>query len=471
MVGLFNILSMAGQSLDVQQEATAIAGQNLANVNNPAYSRQSLEIQAAISIQTPIGQEGTGVESIGITQVRSALLDSQIQGEASATGSLTTQQNVLENAETDLDEQLSGAASGTGATSASSSGLSADLTKMFGYLQTLSTDPSNVSDRSTVIQSAQAVAGQLNQVSAGLTTLAAGMDSSIESDVTGSNQDLTQIAALNQQIIQAKSSGGSANDLVDLREKTLEDLAGKVGFTTTAQPDGATNISIGGVAMVAGGTVVDSLQTYANSSGHLLVQDQNSSAPLALTGGSIEGAITARDGALANLQSSLNTLAAQLITQVNTVYAGGYDLKGNTGQNFFTGTDAATIGVNSTLVADPSTFQAAGVAGASGDNTVVSALAQLANQPMAGLNNQTFSQNYAATVGSFGSSLQTVNEQLTNSNAVSQMLTTQRDSLGGVNTDTEMTNLMQFQKAYEASAEMITTVNQMLETVLSMKTV
>lgn len=50
------------------------------------------------------------------------------------------------------------------------------------------------------------------------------------------------------------------------------------------------------------------------------------------------------------------------------------------------------------------------------------------------------------------------------------MLTTQRDSASGVDTDTEMTNLLQFQKAYEASAELVTTVNEMLETLVTMKT-
>jgi flagellar hook-associated protein 1 FlgK len=80
------------------------------------------------------------------------------------------------------------------------------------------------------------------------------------------------------------------------------------------------------------------------------------------------------------------------------------------------------------------------------------------------------SQYYSQAVGSFGSSLQSVNEQLTNSTSVAQMLTTQRASASGVNTDTEMTNLLQFQKAYEASAELISTVNEMLSTLVNMKT-
>jgi flagellar hook-associated protein 1 FlgK len=123
------------------------------------------------------------------------------------------------------------------------------------------------------------------------------------------------------------------------------------------------------------------------------------------------------------------------------------------------------------LVNDPSTFQASDTAGASGNNNVVLSLLNLATQSNPALNNQTFSQNYAQAVGTFGSSMQTVNEQLASSTAVSQMLTSQRNSATGVDTDTEMTNLMQFQKAYQASAELITTINQMMETVISMKTV
>ena len=136
------------------------------------------------------------------------------------------------------------------------------------------------------------------------------------------------------------------------------------------------------------------------------------------------------------------------------MYKNGYDLNSNTNQSFFTGSDgspidAGSIGVNGTLANDPSTFQAAATAGNPGDNTVVLALANLANQHLTGLNNQTLSQNYAQSVGTFGSALESVNEQLTNSTSVSQMLTSQRSSETGVDTDTEMTNLMQFQKAPE----------------------
>ena len=222
--------------------------------------------------------------------------------------------------------------------------------------------------------------------------------------------------------------------------------------------------------MVSGGTAVDSLATYTDANGNLQVMDQNGSTPLTLTGGSIEGSITSRDGAVADLSSSLNTLASQLVTQFNTIYSNGYDLNGNTHGTFFTGNSAGSIGVNSTVANDPTAFQASGTSGDAGDNTVVLALANSANQALSGLNNQTVSQNYAAAVGDFGSALESVNEQLTSSTAVSQMLTSQRSSESGVSTDQEMTNLLEYQKAYEASAELVSTVNEMLETLVTMKT-
>src|SRR5580698_7267711 len=103
MLGLFGTLDLGAHSLSVQQEGMEITGQNLANVNNAAYSRQSLTIQAATPLQTPIGQEGTGVEATGISQARSSLLDGQIQSEASVSGSLNAQQQALQDAETNLN--------------------------------------------------------------------------------------------------------------------------------------------------------------------------------------------------------------------------------------------------------------------------------------------------------------------------------------------------------------------------------
>jgi flagellar hook-associated protein 1 len=192
-------------------------------------------------------------------------------------------------------------------------------------------------------------------------------------------------------------------------------------------------------------------------------------AALTLTGGSLAGNIDTRDGELASLRGDLNSLASTLISQVNSVHAGGYNLNGGTGANFFTGTGASDIAVNSALVNNPNLVQAGGAAGAVGDNQVALALAQLANQPIASLSNQTFSQKYNQTVAGLGQTLASVNDRVDNQTAVQTMLTNQRNSVSGVSLDEEMTNMITYQKAYEASARIINTVAQMLDTILAMK--
>jgi flagellar hook-associated protein 1 FlgK len=475
MLGLFGTLNLGARSLDVQQQASEVAGHNLANASNPAYARQRLVIQTAIPLSTPIGEEGTGANAVAIQQVRDSLLDNQITAEASVTGSLNAQQSALDNAQSGLGEQLTNATSAGGATNsgtstASISGLAQSLSNLFNSFQSLSTDPSSLSQRQAVIGSAQELATQFNQTSSQLTTVRNNLNQSIQTDVNGANQDLADITSLNKQIVAAEASGGTPNDLIDLRQQKLEDLAGKVNITTTADANGAVDVNIGGLGMVVGVTNPDTLATYDAGGGRLLVQALNGSTPITLTGGSVQGEIDARDGALATLQTNVDTLAGQLVSQVNSIYSAGYDLNGNTGQSFLTGNSASTIGVNSAVVNAPSTFQAAGSPGAPGDNSVALALAQLANTNQASLGNTTFTQNYAQTVAALGASLSSVNDQVTNSQAVSQMLTNQRSSNSGVSIDEEMTNLMQFQRAYEASAELITTVNDMLTAVLAMKT-
>jgi flagellar hook-associated protein 1 len=96
-------------------------------------------------------------------------------------------------------------------------------------------------------------------------------------------------------------------------------------------------------------------------------------------------------------------------------------------------------------------------------------LAQLGQQGQTALSGQTFSETYSGLVAGLGNALSSANDQVTSNTAVSTMLLKQRDSVSGVSLDEEMANLVTFQKAYIASAHIITTVDEMLQAVLDMK--
>ncbi len=471
MPGLIDSLYIASSGLNAQQQAIEVAGQNLANVNNPAYSRQVVVEQAATPVQTSIGPEGSGVEVVAIQQVRDAMLDQQIQGENSITSFLQSQQSALQTAQSDIGEQLQSASSSDTTGVGSTGALDSDLSGLFNEFQALSTDPSSTANRQAVVSQAQQLAAQFNQVDQSLSGLQGQLNQSVQTGVASANQLLSQIAGLNQQITLAQgASCGSANDLIDLREEDIENLANLVNFQPVANSDGSVNVVVDGQLLVSGSDVQDTLQASDAGGGKMLVSTANApGTALTLTGGSIQGAIDSRDNALASLQGGLNQLASQLITQVNAVYSKGYDLNGNTGADFFTGADASDIGVNATLASDPSTLQAAGVAGAAGDNQVAATLAQLGNAPQPALGNQTFSGSYNATITNLGSALSNANSSLSDQQAVQSMLTQQRTSVSGVSLNDEMTSLMTYQQAFQASAELVNTLNTLLNDVMNLK--
>ena len=480
MLNLMGALDMASRSMQTQMTGVDVTGQNLANVNTQGYSRQTVDIQTSPDIQTSIGSIGTGANAVAVQQAVNNLLNSQIVTQQSSGGYWTAQQSALQSAQTSLNEFLNGTgstSSSSSATSTSDTGLSGQLTGLFNDFQAVATSPTSISARQALISQAQTLASTFNQIDSQLSATRTSLNTSLNNDVTSANTLLTGIAQLNGQIATAEFSGGTPNDLLDQRQQDLQNLAQLTNIQTSTQTNGAVDVSIGGQTLVSGTQVTDSLQTYdasASGNGQLLVQTKTGGVDLTLTGGSMQGTIDARDGELATMQSNINSLASNLIVGINSNgqggYNSGYSLTGITGANFFNGTDASNITVEPTLVNDPSLLQASGSATATGDNTVALKLAGLATSTQAGLNGQTFGDYYTATVANLGDALQTANTQVTNQTAVSNMLANQQSSVSGVNIDQEMTNLMGFQRAYEASAQLVNTINQMMVTINNMKT-
>jgi len=475
MLGLFGTLSMANRSLQTQRNGTEVAGHNLANVNTPGYSRQRVAIETSLTIPSEMGPQGTGADVVQIVQLRDAFIDRLIMNETSVRGSYEARQKALQLGQSALGQQIDRQATGAEGSAAAGGiggqhGIAEELSDLFASFQSLSTDPTSIPERQVLIIKAQSLVTQFNQVDLRLGNLRSSLNDSLTSDAEQANIALSDIASLNKQIIAAEiGTDAKANDLRDVRQKRIEDLSKLVKIDTAATANGGVDIAIDGVTLVSGPNVFDTLETYDAGGGQFLVRTLTGGATLNLAGGVMHGTIEGRDVDLATLQTSLDTLAGTLISEVNAVHAGGFGLGGTTGESFFTGTTASDIAVNSNLAGNPSMIQASGVAGAVGDNTVAVQLAQLADKKHAGLINQTFSESYGQNVASLGQALNSTNTQLTNQQIVEKMLLRQRDSVSGVSLDEEMTDLIKFQRAFEASAKLIRTVDEMLETVMSLK--
>jgi flagellar hook-associated protein 1 len=474
MLGIFGTLGLATRSLSAYQRGAEVAGHNLANIHNPAYARQRIELQTSPTVSSELGPQGTGVEVVVIRQLRDALLDRQIQTETSVRGWLEAQQQTLQYTQAALGQSIDRQAAGIDGSAANGGvggqhGLADALTGLFNAWQSLSANPTSSTERQLLVIQAQNLATQFNQTSERLTQLNTASNDRLREDAKSVNALIQDIAQLNGRIVTAElSRNGVANDLRDLRLQRMEDLAGLVQFTAVELDSGAVDLVIDGQPLTNSAVVIDQLETYDPGDGQLLLRTRTAGAPVQLTGGAIQGTIDARDGALTSLRGDLDLLAATLVAEVNARHAPGYDLNGNTGQPFFTGTDARSLRVHEVLTADSSRVQAAGAPGAPGDNRTALSLAQLGSTALAALGNQTFQQHYGQTVARMGQSLASTNLQIETQTVVEGMLQRQREAVSGVSLDEEMASLILFQRAFQASARLVSTLDEMLVTVVNL---
>jgi flagellar hook-associated protein 1 FlgK len=465
-MSLITSLTNGAAALSAQSYALQVTGKNIANVNNSNYARETVNISEGPVTQTATGYSSSNLQVQSVTQIRSAYLDQQLAQENSIVSGLTAEQSALQQAESSLGQTVS---SGTTASSSATAGasLSSQLTGLFNAFQSLAANPADPSAAQNVVQSATSFSDQLNQTDASLAQIQTGLNSQIQSAAGNINTLLSTIAGLNTQIARYETNQpGSAVDLRDQRQPAINSLAADMSFTTCTDPGtgqmtlSTTDASGNPVALVDGGTVSN---TVAFSGTSLTAGGTT----LALTSGSVQGDINARDGGIQTLRNNLNALAKQVVTSVNAAY----NPTSAAGGNFFaaSGVTAGTIALDPSLT---SSTVKAGASGNAGDNTTALAVANLANQSFSTSSGDaidgTMTQFYAKTVSAFGQTISNVNSQLENQTAVQALVKSQQQSVSGVNIDEETTNLMMYQKAFQASSNFITIIDGLLATLVQL---
>lgn len=270
MGGLFGNLVQASKALMANQVAIQVTGRNLANVNNPEYARQRVKMGDRYVDQTPHGPEGSGVEVLQVQQLRDAFLDAQVVRQASDNGSLDAQNTILSNLELILGNQLNSAADPASIADAANSttGIGAALDDFFNAFSTLAGNPSDLPSKSAALNAAASLADRLNLADERVAASQSDQEGQIQSDVRKANALLSDIAALNFQIrLAGDAETGGAVQLVDNRQARLEELAGLFKLDITKDPANVSelNISLGGIALVTQGQLVNQIGYLSES--------------------------------------------------------------------------------------------------------------------------------------------------------------------------------------------------------------
>lgn len=466
MSGLFASLNSSVKALTAHSRAIEITGKNLANVNNPDYARQRVVYGDRGTVITTTGAESLGLEALGVEQLRDSLLDRQVMREIALKSSFEAEQSGYQRAQAGLGQSIdrSAAASETGA--AGTTGLAAALDDFFNAFQSLAARPTDSGERQTLLQKSAILTDRFQLADARIAQVQSDLNAEIATDVDDLNRLLDTVAELNSQIGRFEvNAPGSAVDLRDQRQARLEELAAKLPVEIRSSDDGqvqvvtrdgaGADIVLVDRAVVQGSVTFDGTQLTAGAAG----------TPVALTGGSIKGALSARDGAIATLRTDLNQLARQIVTSVNAAY----NPSGASGDFFTsTGTSAASISIVGTITA---TSLKASNGGAAGDNSVALAVAQLAHTAFATASGDhidgTFSGFFSKTVSKLGQALATANSRAEDQANIEQLVRSQRDGVSGVSLDEEMADLMKYQRAFQASSRVFTVMDDLLDVVVN----
>ena len=462
MANIIGLLDIGRSALLTHQRSIHTTGHNIANVNTPGYTRQRVTIAANAPMDYTPGQMGNGVTATEVQRIYDRYVSDQINAEQHELGRWESQRSAMERVELTFDETVGFS-------------LNLAMTEFWNAWQDLSNNPEGHTERVALISKSDALATAFNQMSKDLQQQQRDMDSGIQVAVGEINALAVEIAQLNQKISAVEIGGQNANDLRDRRDLLVKQISEMVDVNAYEDGQGSVTVSVADGRPLVEGPHVWSLATQSNAAGHLDVAWTDSSGSTAditasIRGGKLKGWLEVRDAAIPDYLSRLDALAGGIITEVNSLHTGGFDLEALAGEAFFSGTTAADIGINPNIQADPNRIAAASsAAGVPGDNSNAIAIAGLQHAGIMGGGTATYDDFYSALVTDVGNQVQTAAGYADHQGVMVTSLENYRDSISGVSLDEEMLNLIKFQHAYDAAAKLITTVDEMIDTVMNMK--
>ncbi|MGA3124358.1 MAG: flagellar hook-associated protein FlgK [Polyangiaceae bacterium] len=455
---LFGLLNIASDGLAAQTAALDATSQNVSNANTPGYSEVTANLETTATGDTFAGS----VQVTGVTRSYNALTQTN----------MLTQQGL--GGAADARDQAVAALQNVVAPTSGTIGDS--VNSFFASLTALESAPSDTATRAAVLQNATSLAQNISSTAAGLSTQSSALVTQAQGVATTLNGQLSQIAQLNGSIAQASAEGSDPSDMEDQRDGLVSQVSTEIGAQVIQGSSGSYTLLSSGTALVTGDQA-SSVSVGLDGSGNIQVLSQQPGGGSVditanTTQGSLGGIVEAHNNDIPSVSSQLDQFAYNLATTVNAVQSKGYGLDGGTGRDLFTPPTtvagaAAAFAVDPAVAGQPSYIAASSTAaGLPGGNDGAVALSQLSTQPLAGgaPPAQTFAA-IASNVGDMASAADT--ESQTRDQMVLQAQNL-NSSVSGVSLDQEMTNMTQFQNAYEASTKVIQTAQTLFTDLMDM---
>jgi len=454
-VSLLSALNTGLSALNSTSSAIEVLSHNVANVATDGYSRQRLDLNTASPVNRGGLFLGRGVTMRGVSRIADGLLGRRLVGQTGYDAAASTLRDNLSIVESFFDETQGFS-------------VSERLEQFYDAMGESTADPSDDGLRMAAVSSASAMAEALNYTASGLSEAVAGFDESIGETVETTNAALVELAAVNESIA---ASGGASGDLLDRRDQLVEQLATTLGATASIEPDGQATLLVGGQAVVNEGEA-RTLSVGTDTNGNATVRVSVGGGFVDVTeyvGGKVGGLVESRELTSGYLDR-VNDFAVTFADNFNAAHASGFDANGNPGSPLFTYDPTAPAGsfsVNSDFVDEPGLLAYAGASSAeAGDGTNLAALLDLEGAALFDSGSRTGSSFLSALTGDVGRDAAEASGAASQSAAALNDLGALREAISGVNLDEEAVKLVEVQSAYQAAARVISTADEMLQTLI-----
>ena len=468
MSKISSMMDIGKRSMMNSQTALQTVSHNIANKSTEGFSRQRVDVVTATPVNEGRLQLGMGNRAAQVTRINNPYLEKQIQKEQGQLGMMDAKAEAMSRVEQVFNEQAN-------------KGLNQYMTDFYNAFRELANNPESIATRSMVKETADAMAGDFKRVQTQLTEVQKDIDEKVREQVEEVNKMIEEVASLNEKVTQTELQGNPANDQRDRRELLLKKLNERIDIHYVEGTNGMVTVSTAGNGILVSGYDHYKLDIAKNPDTdrvEVYYKNTEASAPYNITkrikGGSLGGSLEVRDKVIENLKDKINDLAYNVATEVNNAHREGYDRTGQPGGDFFQlSTDydssAVDLKLNENIVDDVGRIAAAAKPDAIGDNTIANVISQLQYKEVMDDYTSTFDDYYNSQVGTLGVATQRAIKSKESQDNILNQLNTIRESISGVSLDEETTKMIEFQKAFDASARVIRTADEMFDTILNLK--
>lgn len=449
-----SMLSIGFSGLTAAQVALNVASNNIANVNTIGYSRQDVLISSRFGTSGLANGAGVGVDSV--RRMTDSYLNTQLWNCSSTRGFYTSQVQYL-----NTTEQMFGS---------DSLSITLGLDNFYTALNAAAESPESQAPRQQIISSASALASRFNQLSKNLNSQEIQLNDQMSSTVSQINLYTDQVAKLNQQIQELGASGGNTAQLEDQRDLAIRNLSELVDVQVNRQSDGSISLNLSHGQPLVMGNSASTLELKGSS---LSVQFGTQTFPVTQAlQGSLGGLMDYHANVLVPSRTELNQIAAQFADELNALQGQGFDLNdpATLGKPLFSydpADPAGSLKVSADFRPEDLAFRGATTDedgnlvpdGGPGDNRNLQAMVETQGNHY---------DAYSSLLGHLAVVSGQAQADLASSEQIEAQIESKVSSVSGVNLDEETINIMQYAQAYQANAKVISTADQLFNTVLGL---